>query len=49
MNAITKLTSRSVRLQQWREFWFYYSASKTAVAGLVFLIAVVLMALFADV
>ncbi|MBT6077026.1 MAG: ABC transporter permease subunit, partial [Oceanospirillaceae bacterium] len=41
-------TSQSVRQQQWREFWFYFSASKTAVAGLVFLIGVILVALFAD-
>jgi dipeptide transport system permease protein len=43
------VVSKSLRVQQWREFWFYFSASKTAVAGLIFLIGVVLMALFADV
>ena len=41
--------STSIRAQQWQEFWFYFSASKTAVAGLIFLILVILMALFADV
>ena len=49
MTSITVKNSYSVRSQQWREFWFYFSASKTAVAGLFFLIGVVLMAVFADV
>ena len=49
MTSITVKNSYSVRIQQWREFWFYFSASKTAVAGLFFLIGVVLMAIFADV
>ena len=49
MTSLTAKTSYSVRSQQWREFWFYFSASKTAVAGLCFLIGVVLMAIFADV
>lgn len=31
-----------------REFWFYFSESKTAVVGLVFLVGIVLMALTAD-
>jgi dipeptide transport system permease protein len=35
--------------QQWQEFWFYFSVSKSAVAGLVFLVLVVFVALFADV
>jgi dipeptide transport system permease protein len=48
MSAISN-TSTSIRAQQWQEFWFYFSASKTAVAGLIFLILVILMALFADV
>ena len=39
----------SIRSQQWKEFWFYFSVSKTAVAGLIFLILVILMAIFADV
>jgi len=39
----------SIKSQQWKEFWFYFSVSKTAVAGLIFLILVILMALFADV
>jgi dipeptide transport system permease protein len=49
MTSITTTTSYSVRSQQWREFWFYFSVNKTAVAGLVFLIGVVLMAILADV
>ena len=49
MTSITAKHSYSVRSQEWREFWFYFSASKTAVAGLFFLIGVVLMAIFADV
>ena len=48
MSAISN-ASTSIRAQQWQEFWFYFSASKTAVAGLIFLILVILMALFADV
>ena len=47
--SATSSVSTSIRAQQWKEFWFYFSVSKTAVAGLVFLILVVLMALFADV
>ena len=47
MTSLTT-TSYSVRRQQWREFWFYFSASKSAVAGLVFLIGMVIMAIFAD-
>jgi len=42
-------SSKSTLSQQWQEFWFYFSVSKTAVAGLVFLVLVILMALFADV
>jgi dipeptide transport system permease protein len=34
--------------QNLREFWFYFSESKTAVVGLVFLVGIVLMALTAD-
>jgi dipeptide transport system permease protein len=49
MNLLSTATSQSVRTQQWREFWFYFSASKTAVAGLLFLVGVVLVALLADV
>ena len=49
MTPSTTTTSFSVRSQQWREFWFYFSVNKTAVAGLVFLIGVVLMAILADV
>jgi len=49
MTSSTTTTSYSVRSQQWREFWFYFSVNKTAVAGLVFLIGVVLMAILADV
>ena len=48
MSAISN-ASTSIRAQQWQGFWFYFSASKTAVAGLIFLILVILMALFADV
>ena len=47
--STTSNASTSIRVQQWQEFWFYFSASKTAVAGLIFLILVILMALFADV
>ena len=47
--STTSNASTSIRVQQWQEFWFYFSASKTAVAGLLFLILVILMALFADV
>ena len=47
--STTSNASTSIRAQQWQEFWFYFSASKTAVAGLIFLILVILMALFADV
>jgi dipeptide transport system permease protein len=47
--SATSNASTSIRAQQWQEFWFYFSASKTAVAGLIFLILVILMALFADV
>jgi len=46
--STTSNASTSIRVQQWQEFWFYFSASKTAVAGLIFLILVILMALFAD-
>jgi dipeptide transport system permease protein len=42
-------SSRSALSQQWQEFWFYYSTNKTAVAGLIFLFAVVFMAIFADI
>tara|TARA_B100000780_G_scaffold263368_1_gene217219 strand:- start:3 stop:185 length:183 start_codon:yes stop_codon:yes gene_type:complete len=50
MTPLTTYTSSySVRSQQLREFWFYFSASKTAVVGLVFLVGVLLMAIFADV
>jgi len=47
--STTSNASTSIRVQQWQEFWFYFSASKTAVAGLIFLTLVILMALFADV
>ena len=47
--STTSNASTSIRAQQWQEFWFYFSASKTAVAGLIFLTLVILMALFADV
>ena len=47
--STTSNASTSIRVQQWQEFWFYFSASKTAVTGLIFLILVILMALFADV
>ena len=47
--STTSNAPTSIRVQQWQEFWFYFSASKTAVAGLIFLILVILMALFADV
>jgi dipeptide transport system permease protein len=33
----------------WREFWRYFSANRGAVAGLIFVIAVLLMAAFANV
>ncbi len=43
------VSSKSTLGQQWQEFWFYFSVSKTAVAGLVFLVLVIFVALFADV
>ena len=39
----------SIIRKQFVEFWFYFSESKTAVAGLYFLIFAIIMALFADV
>ena len=34
--------------QNFLEFWFYFSESKTAVVGLAFLVGIILMAIFAD-
>jgi len=48
-NAIPAATRRPSMLRRnLREFWFYFSESKTAVVGLVFLVGIVLMALTAD-
>jgi len=48
-NTIPAVTRRPSMLRQnLREFWFYFSESKTAVVGLVFLVGIVLMALTAD-
>ncbi|MDP6969207.1 MAG: ABC transporter permease subunit [Gammaproteobacteria bacterium] len=49
MTATSSTANISVRRQQWQEFWFYFSESKTAVAGLVFLLLVITLALFADI
>ncbi len=38
-----------VLLRELKEFWFYFSESRIAVIGLIFLVSVVLMALLADV
>jgi len=48
-NAIQDAGHKDVGRQQFAEFWFYFSESKTAVVGLIFLIGVILMAIFADV
>ncbi len=39
----------SVLLRELKEFWYYFSENRTAVVGLVFLLAVIVMALLADV
>jgi dipeptide transport system permease protein len=39
----------ALRHAPWREFWRYFSANRGAVAGLIFVIAVLLMAAFANV
>jgi len=48
-NAIQTTPRKSPFQQQLAEFWSYFSESKTAVAGLAFLIGVILVAIFADV
>ena len=48
-NVIQAASRKSPFQQQLAEFWSYFSESKTAVAGLAFLIGVILMAIFADV
>lgn len=45
-NTVTQPTSARGRLA---EFWYYFSENTTAVIGLVFMIGVFLMAIFADV
>lgn len=47
-NTNTDTKQRSETHHQLAEFWFYFSESKTAVVGLMFMIGIVLMALFAD-
>ena len=48
LNRKTPKKSESVLLRELKEFWFYFSESKLAVVGLVFLVSVVAMALLAD-
>lgn len=48
-NVIQAAPRKSPFQQQLAEFWSYFSESKTAVAGLAFLIGVILVAIFADV
>lgn len=48
-NVIQAASRKSPFQQQLAEFWSYFSESKTAVAGLAFLIGVILVAIFADV
>ena len=47
--VIPSSSSQGTLRQQFGEFWFYFSESKTAVWGLFFLIGIVLIALGADV
>jgi dipeptide transport system permease protein len=50
VDAIPADTRRpSMLLQNLKEFWFYFSESKTAVIGLAFLVGIILMALTADI
>ncbi len=50
IDAVTAETPRPSMLRQnLKEFWFYFSESKTAVIGLAFLVAIILMALTADI
>ena len=48
LNRKTEKKNESVLLRELKEFWFYFSESKLAVVGLVFLVSVVAMALLAD-
>jgi dipeptide transport system permease protein len=48
-NVIQAASRKSPFQQQLAEFWSYFSESKTAVAGLAFLIGVILVVIFADV
>ncbi len=45
----TQKKRERVLLRELKEFWFYFSESRIAVIGLVFLVSVILMALLADV
>jgi dipeptide transport system permease protein len=48
--SVTVGTRQSSMLRQnLKEFWYYFSESKTAVVGLAFLVGIILMALTADV
>ena len=50
IDAVTAETPRPSMLRQnLKEFWFYFSESKTAVIGLAFLVGIILMALTADI
>lgn len=48
LNPETAQKTESVLRRELKEFWFYFSESRLAVVGLFFLIAVVAMALLAD-
>ncbi len=48
-NVVSGTNHHGAMRQQLAEFWFYFSESKTAVVGLVFLTGVIVMAIFADV
>ncbi len=49
VDAVPAETRRPSALRQnLKEFWFYFSESKTAVIGLAFLVGIILMALTAD-
>jgi dipeptide transport system permease protein len=50
VDAVPAETRRPSALRQnLKEFWFYFSESKTAVIGLAFLVGIILMALTADI
>ncbi len=48
-NSPEVLSSAALRRQMFKEFWFYFSENRGAVAGLVVFVALVLVAIFAPV